>query len=715
MVPSTFRSDIIIQRQFFRQKEYYVLKDPLALTYFRLKREEAFLLTLLDGRRSLGEIRGLYLDAFPNRPQSLSEIYAFIREIGHSGLLNISARRFVDYASGSNTPKPTFLQLWGKLMAKMIFFKVPLLDPSPWLGSLTRALSFVWTKPFVTSALAFFTWTIFWLCINRGAFTQNTISFFAPSNLFLLWLCIIGVKTLHELGHATTCRHFGGEVHEMGVCLICFTPCGYVDASDAYMMRQRRHSLYTTLAGIFTEFMVASIAAHFWLYLPDGLTRNIMFNIMIVASVNTVFFNMNPLMRFDGYYVAADLLQIPNLRAKAITYCSLRLQKFFFGIRNRLQERFVEGDTHGTVFVVYAVCAYFYMLFIIYSIGQIFSRVLEPAGLKPLGMALGISAQLSFLLFPIVKITSDAFKDTGHVDRDGSTGRRFTILLAVLILLAAFLLYAPTNHKIVQQGIVLARQGEQIGAGIAGTVTEVSVKTGAWVEPGQIVARLRNPSIQAALETAEANVEIARVRLMALRSSRYFKDQTRIPGAASTFEAAMLALQRTHDKAAKLEVKASTAGYVLTPNLDQLVSRYVAEHHTLMRIGDLRELKIMIPLTEEQAQMTEIGSPVRGRWRTNAGKFETTIMTLPQKRAQLGEYLPGMMALYGGPAPFETNLDGSPAAEPSYPIFIAEANLSGVDHIRKEGMRVRVNIRGKQTTWAAKCWRGMLMLWKIRG
>ena len=129
VIPSTFRSDIIIQRQFYRQKEYYVLKDPLALTYFRLRPDETFLLTLLDGRRSLGEIRELYLEAFPNRPQSLSEIYAFIREIGNSGLLNISARRFLDYTSGKNIPKPTFLQLWGKLMAKMIFsrsrFSIP--------------------------------------------------------------------------------------------------------------------------------------------------------------------------------------------------------------------------------------------------------------------------------------------------------------------------------------------------------------------------------------------------------------------------------------------------------------------------------------------------------------------------------------------------------------------------------------------------------------
>src|SRR5690606_18565569 len=193
---------------------------------------------------------------------------------------------------------------------------------------------FIWTRWFIGGCLLLFAWTIGLLAVNHHAFETHELNFFSSSNLFLFWITLIGIKTLHEFGHATTCRFFGGEVHEMGVCFMCFTPCGYVDASDAWMMRQKRHKVYVTIAGVFTEFIIACIAAHLWLVLPDGIGRDLAFNAMLVASINTVIFNANPLMKFDGYYVVSDLLEIPNLRSKSIAYCSYHLQRIFLGYRN---------------------------------------------------------------------------------------------------------------------------------------------------------------------------------------------------------------------------------------------------------------------------------------------------------------------------------------------------------------------------------------------
>src|SRR4051812_36313356 len=308
------RADIIIRKQQFRHEEYYVLKDPLALIYFRLQPEEAYLVTLLDGKRTLREISDRFNQRYPNSPRSVAELSQFISQLGAGGLLNLSASRFVDNARKMGSQQ--LLMIWAKAISNLLFIKIPLIDPSPWLGKVVHAIRFVWTKPFVFTVLAFYAWTAGLLIANADEFSVRRVDFFSSSNLILLWLSIIIIKTLHEFGHATTCRRFGGEVHEMGFCLMCFTPCGYVDASDAWMMRLKRHKLYTTIAGVFTELTIACIAAHCWLVLPDGLGRSLAFNAMVVASVNTLIFNANPLMRFDGYYILCDLLEIPNLRTK---------------------------------------------------------------------------------------------------------------------------------------------------------------------------------------------------------------------------------------------------------------------------------------------------------------------------------------------------------------------------------------------------------------
>ena len=709
-VPAAFRADLIMQRQQFRNEDYYVIKDPLALTYFRIKPEEAFLVTLLNGKRTLKRIGEDYYRQFPHLEQPLEEIHHFIRQIGNKGLLNINARRFVDFAQKERKKKKPLAERWVHFIASFIFFKIPLVDPSPWLGKLTRTFRILWSRGCILLAVGFFLLTLFWLSLNREAFSENTIEFFSPRNLLLLWVTIAVIKTLHEFGHAMTCRHFGGEVHEMGLCFIMFTPCGYVDASDAWMMRHKRHKIFTTLAGLYTEFLLASIAAWCWLYLPDGLSRNIAFNAMVVASVNSIFFNLNPLMRFDGYYIISDLLEIPNLRAKAFTFGSLKLQEFFFGIRNIAQEQAVEDDRHGKVFCIYAVCAYIYMFFVIYSIGKIFTRVLEPFGLKPFGDTFGVIVQMTFLLFPFLKATMDAMKPKAHIVKVTSTSRRLRNIGTTLFIVLALLSILPSNFKVKQQGIVLSAEAEQVGVEVPGTVEQIYVKTGDRVEPGQILALLKNPEVEEALVFTEANMELAKLDLINREGSDSWQERSTAPESAAAFEAALAAHEQALQRAAKLQLRSSISGAVLTPDLNRLLGVSIPEHTAILRIGNTSRYKLVIPLTEDQAQLVDIGSAVRGRWQATGESFKSEISVLPQKKMAIDEYLPGMLSVFGGPAPNEGFAPGS-SQEPSFALFLAEADLPESAHTAREGMRVQATIEGKPATYAKRIWRSFLRIW----
>jgi putative peptide zinc metalloprotease protein len=710
VIPARLRVDIIVRRQTFKNEEYYVLKDPLALTYFRLQPEEAYVISQLDGKRSLLEIQTRLVARYPNSPRTLEELAMFVNQLSAGGLLNQNAGRFVENA---RRPKPQgLIALWAAIIGKVLFFKIPLVDPSPWLGGLVRAVNFIWTPWFVGGAIAFILWSIGLVLANLDEFSAGVPDFFSATNLGLLYIAIIIAKTLHEFGHATTCRRFGGEVHEMGVCFMFFTPCGYVDASDAWMMRKLRQKVYVTLSGVFSELIVAAIAAHFFIFLPDGLARGIAFNLMLVASVNTIVFNANPLMRFDGYYLACDLLEIPNLRNKAIAYVSFQLQRIFLGYRNRQQEESFVHDSQATVFIVYAIAAYAYMIFIIYGVTQIFAAILEPYGLHDFGLSLGIFVEVSFVAFPILKVIHDVMKPGAHIEKTGSATRRLSLLIGGLALAVAASFYVPTRYSVTQQAIAMAAVGEWVAPEVAGTVTKVHVRTGQWVQVGDVLITLSSPEATAELEIAQSDLASARLEIGALQRRSDWIASEGLAQASQNLEIAETSYRRAVERVERLTLRATVAGYVLTPEPEKRIGSFASPQTPLLRIADTREMRLVIPLTEDQAQLVEAGGRVEGRWIASARPIETRIESIANQPASLPEVHFGMLSYFGGPAPSQILQANSGF---HFPLFLASAPLPSGDHQSVEGLRLRVTIEGRSATVAERVGRWFYSLFKIGG
>jgi putative peptide zinc metalloprotease protein len=707
-VPAPLRVDLIIRRQQFKYEDYYVVKDPLSLTYFRLQTEEAYIVGLLDGRRKLRDIYAEYRAHYPNSERTIEDLALYINHLGTSGLLSINARAFLDTAR-SMRPSTHWLVLWGKVVSSVLFFKIPLVDPSPWLGRLVHAVRFAWTKWFVSLSIVFILGTLGLLAVNHEEFGRPGINFFSASNFALIWVTVIVIKTFHEFGHAMTCRRFGGEVHEMGVCLMCFTPCGYVDASDAWMMRHKRHKIFTTIAGVFVELNLAAIAAHLWLTLPDGLARNLAFNAMLVASINTLLFNANPLMRFDGYYLVCDLLEIPNLRGKAISYCSYHLQRILLGYRNRQQEATLGDDAQGKVFITYAVLAYVYMIFIIYGLTQIFARVLAPYGLYDLGLLLGFFVEGSFVALPFIKVFMDAFSPGAHIVKLGPTRRYVLRSIGVLAVGVALLFIVPTHHRVTEQAVVGAAKSEDISATIGGLIKEVYVKTGQTVKAGDPIARIENPAVDAELAQRYSDWERARLRFSALQSDSSWRALELMPEAAKAMDQARTEMDRIQADHDRLILRTTMDGVVWGRNLEQLIGRYADTQGVLLRIADPTTLRLLIAVPEEKAEVIEEGNPVKGRWRADGRSFTTTVRNVPRQPANLREYTAGMLSVFGGAAPLTAQTH--PGDLPSYPIYLVEAHLDSVpEQLTVEGMRAQVTIQGRQTTYAARLGRWFMRL-----
>ena len=142
------------------------------------------------------------------------------------------------------------------------------------------------------------------------------------------------IKALHELGHASATKAGGGEVHDVGIILLVLLPVPYVEASAATVFKSKYRRAVVGAAGIAVELFVAAIAFYMWLLIEPGLLRAILFNVMLIASVSTLLFNGNPLLRYDAYYILADLIEIPNLAARSTRYWGYLIERYILGVRD---------------------------------------------------------------------------------------------------------------------------------------------------------------------------------------------------------------------------------------------------------------------------------------------------------------------------------------------------------------------------------------------
>src|SRR5208337_844269 len=199
-------------------------------------------------------------------------------------------------------------------------------------------LSWIFTAWFFTLSIAGMLAAFFFVAIHFETFHAKLPTyheFFTWQTIGYLWLALGLVKVIHEFGHGLSCRHFGGEVHEMGAMLLCLTPCLYCNVSDAWTLPSKWRRMIIGFAGIYVELVIASLATVvWWNSASQPFLHNLSLGLMVVCSVNTVLFNGNPLLRFDGYYILADWLEIPNLRERANRFLGQITGEFCLGIEH---------------------------------------------------------------------------------------------------------------------------------------------------------------------------------------------------------------------------------------------------------------------------------------------------------------------------------------------------------------------------------------------
>jgi putative peptide zinc metalloprotease protein len=292
----------------------WIVKDPLTLEHFQFSAEEHALLEWLRQPVSLAELQRRFARTFPPQTISPEAVWDFIGRLHAAGLVITDAAGQGDELLDRMRRERN--RRWSLGWTGLLAMRFRGVDPDRVLTAVHEQCRWLFSRVALVPMILVLVFALHLLLGHLDEFTGRlpaVESLFDARNLPWLLLSIGLVKVLHELGHALACKHFGGEVRELGFMLLVFAPCLYCDVSDAWRLPSKWRRIAVSAAGIGVEMVLAAIATIIWWYAQPGVVKLVALNIMIICSVNTLLINGNPLLRYDGYYVLSDLLEIPNL------------------------------------------------------------------------------------------------------------------------------------------------------------------------------------------------------------------------------------------------------------------------------------------------------------------------------------------------------------------------------------------------------------------
>jgi putative peptide zinc metalloprotease protein len=553
------RSHVKIHRHRYRGHTWYVVQDHASGRHHRFSPSAYQLAGMMDGARSVDELWKELVSQLGDEAPTQTAVVNLLSQLHAADLLQTDVA--ADAAEmGQRRGRQNRRRLIGRA-GNPLAIKFPLWDPDRFL---LRTLPFL--RPFMGRVGA-----LLWLLVvgfggllaamHWNDLTANLADrVLSPGGLLMIALVFPVLKLLHELGHAYATRAGGGEVHEMGVMFMALAPVPYVDGSASAAFRSKWRRAGVGAAGVIVEAFVAGLAMIAWTLLEPGLARAFCFNIMLVAGVSSVVFNLNPLMRLDGYFIACDLLEIPNLGGRANRWWGWLAERRLFGAD--VEEPHATGWERFW-FVLYAPASYAWRIFILIGIALFVAQEFFVIGalIAIAGIAMG-------LVWPLLK----AFWHVGTAPRlHLKRGRAMAVTLGGLAAAALLLAFVPVPLRTTSEGVVWLPEEAIVRAGSDGFVSEVAAAPGSWVTRGAPLVRSSHPDLDAEAAVLRAQVEALRARL----DSEQFSN--RVQAAVTLQEIALKDAQiaRAEERLAALSVASATEGTFRVPRAEDLPGRYL--------------------------------------------------------------------------------------------------------------------------------------------
>jgi putative peptide zinc metalloprotease protein len=559
------RPDLTARQQRYLGQLYWVIKEPVGLLYYRFQEEEYAILQMLDGQTSLDEVKVEFERRFPPEKVTVEELGHFVGMLHRNGLV-------ISEVAGQGEQllvrrRKRKLKNMAAGFANVLALRFKGIDPEKLLDWMYPRLRWFYSLPAQIVCLTLALSALTLVLVQFETFHNKLPTFnqfFDPSNWLFMGVVLAVTKIIHEFGHGLTCKHFGGECHEMGVMFLVLTPCLYCNVSDSWMLPNKWHRVLIGAGGMYIEVVMASIATFLWWFSAPGLLNQVCLSVMFICSVSTILFNANPLLRFDGYYILADIVEIPNLRQKASTILNRKLAKWCMGLEEP-EDPFLP-QRNQIFFALYTVAAVVYRWMIMVGILFFLYKVFEPYGLKVLSQMLAFMSIGSLLVMPLWNL-GKFFYVPGKIHQ--VKRKNINATLAVLGLIAAFVLFVPLPYRVMCPLEIKPRDADPVYIDIAGVLKSIDVKPWQKVNAGDSLGQLVNTELdiqiaelEAKVAEQETEVEVLHLEQTKLRSATAGRELHEVEKLLQSLREQLA--QKKEDRL-HLQLVARSSGIVLPP------------------------------------------------------------------------------------------------------------------------------------------------------
>ncbi|MBI4241067.1 MAG: PqqD family peptide modification chaperone [Candidatus Rokubacteria bacterium] len=592
------RSHAQIHRHQYRGQTWYILQDRSTERFHRFSPAAYLVMGLMDGQRTVQEIWETACGRLGDDAPTQDEVIQLLSQLHQTDVLLCDVPS--DAAELLHRHERQTRRQWQSRAFSVFSWRFPLFDPDRMLRLLLPIV-----RPLIGWSGA-----ILWLVVVAPALVLAAVHWsdltsdvldrvLAPQNLLPLWLLYPIIKVFHEFGHAFLTKAYGGEVHDMGVMLLVLTPIPYVDASAASAFREKWHRILVGAGGILVELFLASLALFLWLSVEPGLTRTLAYNAIVIAGVSTVLFNGNPLLRYDGYYVLADLVEIPNLRSRATAYLGFLGERYLFGRKEAEPPTATPGERAW--FVGYGIASFLYRIFVVVAI---LLFVMDRFFL--LGMIFAALAAIGWAAVPLGKGLAFLFTHP----RLRSVRTRAIAVTALLVAAPAGVIgFVPAPYRSRAEGVVWIPDEAFVRAGVDGFIERVVARPGTRVRRGDVLILCRDPVLSAQVQELEARLR----ELEARYAEQHVKDRGKAEILKEEFVLVRENLARARERAGELTIRSRADGTFVAPLAADLPGRFVRQGELLGYVVEFGTItvravvpQVFIDLVRQQTREVEV-------------------------------------------------------------------------------------------------------------
>ncbi|MES9813628.1 MAG: hypothetical protein ABW159_12280 [Candidatus Thiodiazotropha sp.] len=569
---------VVIRRQRYQGETWYLLQDPISERYFRLSTGAYKLIGRFDGNRTLEMI-------WQQGQQSLSQpldqeafIHLLMQLKGGGALTDSPDSEALRILERRKQPRQ-----WLRQLRNPLSLRLPLWDPDRVLNRLMPAVQPLFGRVGMGLWLLIVLSGLLQAALHWQEITGNVTSqLLSADNLLLMGAVYLLMKLFHEAAHGFATKHWGGEIHQVGVLLLALIPMPYVDASAASGFSERRARIMVGAAGIMAELLLASLGLWLWLASGPGWVNAAAYNMMLIGGLSTLLVNGNPLLKFDGYYVFANLIDIPNLSIRANRYLGYLLQHYLFGMENT--DSPAQTDWERGWFIFYGIAAFFYRFFILITI------MLFVAERYPLvGKAIAVWALVGMVILPLGKQLNYLFTSRQLADR-----RRRALLATASIIASLWLILfvIPAPHATHAEGVILPPDGAELRAGAEGEVVEL------LATPDSTVAR--NQPLVAILQT-ELKRLAGRLNVLQVEYETLVSEDETVKAEIVLEEMRLVEteISQKREQASRLILGSPVEGIFLVQQPGDLPGRFLTQGELIGYVLDDRRPEIRVVVSQQ--------------------------------------------------------------------------------------------------------------------